>query len=120
MASYQSRGQARGYMGPVRKEPQQQQTICVTCEKPLSADDMGRNAWLCTACADPEGYLKRLNAAAEASRLRMLQAYPVCKHCGKRLPQAWVDAGRDAHTYTPREGCDEPYNAGPLAVRRSA
>lgn len=90
------------WQGPLRSTTQHRaiySTRCVgllpggtVCHQPTINGE-----FLCYRCKDPDGYTDRLRHAQQQARQRCLEAYPVCKHCGRALSPAQVSHGHTAH-----------------------
>lgn len=54
-------------------------TKCGSCRAPLTKDEMGRKAYWCTTCADPDGHTSRLTEAQRKVRETMKEEFPPVK-----------------------------------------
>ena len=97
----------RTYQGRVRQETVKRPERCALpdCRKLLSKDDRARNPWLCEAHTGLAVYVERLRASSAAARQRLLEAYPVCAGCGRKLTHEAVKAGRTRHERGEADAC---------------
>lgn len=93
-----------GPLRPTRPYHAIYSVICVGVLRNLKGEVIGpckgttiNGESFCYACKDPNGYTKRLRQAQIEARQRCLEAYQVCKHCGRGLTPEAVKAGETAH-----------------------